>query len=148
MVRKIKKVKPEVITDIFTDSCKRIGIGDVDKDKQALLLRLLISGIGSHFFFNPDTEIEIGYLKFKKSPNIDELFNVEIIRNKDEGVVNAETLYRYYRGEMIVAKELKKVIETFAEELVSYSQSQQNRINKLEGKLNLSKARSKKKGNK
>lgn len=145
MARKIEKLDISVIEDIMKDSLYRIGC-ELKEEKAKLLLRLLISGISSHFFFFPDTEIDVGFMKFKKNPNLDELFTVEIIRNKD--VANADFLYRYYKGELLTEKELKGIVNGFVNELAAYSQSQNNKIAKLTSSLNkesISKKRKKEK---
>lgn len=132
MARKIQQMEASVLEKVVEDSLNRIGC-KLPEDKTKLLLRLIISGISNHFFELPDTEINVGFMKFKKSPNLDELFTVEIIRNEE--VINAKSLYKYYKGELITEKELKNIVEGFVNELVVYSQNQSNNINRLTGKL-------------
>ena len=102
----------------------------------SLFIRLLFSGLSSYFFRNPDDIIDLGYMRLKKNAEVDELFAVEILRDKEESVVNADTLYKFYKGELISEKEIKKVVEGFANELLSYSEMQNEKISNLTYKLN------------
>ncbi len=135
MVRKIEQLSSAVIEEITKESLKRIGfnVKKEDEDKVKLLLRLIVSGIANHFFEFPDTEIDVGFMKFKKNPNLDELFTVDIIRNQE--VVNASRLYKYYKGELLTEKALKNIVEGFVNELAVYSQNQNNKIGKLTNSL-------------
>lgn len=136
MVRKQKRAPKEDIESVMKDSVKRVGIQDLEDSPTNLLLRLVVSGIAKYFFEKPDNVVDVGYLRFKKSPVKEELFTVEIIKNEKEGVINADTLWRYYTGELTSEKQLKEVLNNFMEELVEYSQNQEIEITKLTGKLN------------
>jgi len=145
MARKIEQLSSSVIEEITKESLKRIGfeIKKEDEDKVKLLLRLIISGIANHFFELPDTEIDVGFMKFKKNPNLDELFTVDIIRNQE--IANASRLYKYYKGELLTEKALKDIVEGFVNELAVYSQNQNNKIGKLTNSLSQDKIRRKEK---
>ena len=135
MGRKLKKASREKIEQIIIESLESVGIRDVKDSKAALLTRLIISGIGNYFFSKPDNVVNVGFIKLSKSPNKDELFTAEIIRNEEVGIKNAETLWRYYTGEMITETKLKEVVEDFVSELLVYSQEQEQKITKLANKL-------------
>jgi hypothetical protein len=81
MVRKFNKEPPETLETILKESLEVIGV-EMKEDKAKLLLRLIISGIANHYFYKPDDLIEVGFLQFCKSPDKDELFRVNILRNK------------------------------------------------------------------
>ena len=93
MAREIRTVDKKVIEDIITDTLRKFGI-ELEKDEAALMLRLFLSGISKYFFDEPDTRIELGFMSLQKSPDLDELFSIRIIRNLEEGVVNADTMYK------------------------------------------------------
>lgn len=130
MAREIKQVDKEVIEQIVRDSLERMGL-KATKDQASLLLRLILSGISCHFYENPDTQVRMGFLTFQKSPDLDELFSLRIIRDAEEGVVNAETMYRYYKGELTTERKLKDIVEGFVDELLDYSQEQNMKITGL-----------------
>ena len=136
MSRKFNKVSEETIALILKDSLRRAGLSDLPDKNVSLFIRLMFSGLSSYFFRNPDNVIDIGYIRLKKNATIDELFAVEILRSKDEGVVNADTLYKFYKGELISEKEIKRVVEGFANELLSYSEMQNAKISDLTHRLN------------
>lgn len=136
MNRKLNKVTEEVVIALLRDSLKRSGLENMPDNNVSLFIRLLFSGLSSYFFRNPDDIIDLGYMRLKKNAEIDELFAVEILRNKEESVVNADTLYKFYKGELISEKEIKKVVEGFANELLSYSEMQNEKISNLTYKLN------------
>ena len=134
MAREIRTVDKKVIEDIITDTLRKFGI-ELEKDEAALMLRLFLSGISKYFFDEPDTRIELGFMSLQKSPDLDELFSIRIIRNLEEGVVNADTMYKYYNGEIITEKKIKGIVEGFVDELLTYSQEQNKEITLLTSKL-------------
>ena len=135
MARKFKKVNGIIFEQLVKDNLERVGIEGVERDRIALFLRLTLSGIANYFFNSPDDLVEVGFLRFKKNPEKDELFAVEIIRDENAGVHNAETLYRYYTGDLTSEKALQNTMNNFVNELLSYSQVQNNSISKLTGNL-------------
>lgn len=135
MARRLKRASKEIIENITEDSLRRVNIHDIEDKRIALLIRLIAAGIANYFFEFPDTIIEIGFLRFKKNPEKDELFAVDIIRDDKSGVINASSLYRYYTGDLASEKELKETMNNFVSELLNYSQSQNESISKLTGKL-------------
>ena len=134
MVRKFNKEPPEVLENILKESLEVIGV-KMKKDKAKLLLRLIISGIANHYFYKPDDLIDIGFLRFCKSPNKDELFRVNILRDKESGVVNADTLWKYYTGQLKQEQDFKGILDNFLQELIDYSQEQEIGIAHLTSKL-------------
>ena len=135
MARKIKEYKAIEIEEIVEECFKRIGVQNAKKEQIALFTRLLFSGIAKYFFFNPDNAVNVGYLRFSKSPDIDELFRVHIMRNGKVGIVNAETLWQYYKGDIIHKEKIEEVVNNFVSELLDYSQQQEKDISKLTQKL-------------
>lgn len=135
MVRKFKNRPSKDIESILEESIERIDFRNITKDKIALLLRLLISGVANYFFVSPDNIVNVGYMQFTKSADKDELFKVKIIRNEGEGVLNASTLWRYYKGELSTEAKLKGIIDEFVDGLLEYSQNQEVKITKLTGRL-------------
>ena len=135
MARRLKKVDGRAFEALINDSLKRVGANTLDGGKVALFSRLLFSGVANYFFQSPDDLVEIGFLKFKKNPDKNELFAVEITKNEEAGVINADTLYRYYTGELASEKALQKTMDNFVNELLTYSQEQNNSISELTGKL-------------
>lgn len=134
MARKFNKEPPETLENILKESLEVIGV-KMKKDKAKLLLRLIISGIANHYFYKPDDLIDIGFLRFCKSPDKDELFRVSILRDKDSGVVNADTLWKYYTGQLKQEQDFKGILENFFQELINYSQEQEIDIMHLTSKL-------------
>lgn len=134
MARKVKKVSKEIIEDLIQKSFRHIGI-DVKEDQCNLFLRLFIGIIADYFFNSPDDEIEVGFVKFKKNPEKLELFSVELIPNEEIGIINADTLYRYYTGDLGSAEILKETMDRFINELLIYSQNQSNKITVLTNKM-------------
>ena len=130
MAREISQVDKEVIEQVVRDSLERLGMR-ATKDQASLLVRLILSGISYHFYNNPDTQITMGFMTFQKSPDLDELFSLRIIRDLEEKVVNADTLYKYYKGELTTEKKLKDIVEGFVDELLVYSQEQNMKITGL-----------------
>lgn len=135
MKRKLSKAESKIIEDITEQSLKQVGIKKFSKNQVALLIRLFCSGIADYFYDNPDNIIEIGFLKFKKNPEKEEVFAVDLITNEQEGVTNANTLYRYYKGDLWAESRLKETMNNFVNELLSYSQSQSNKITSMTSKL-------------
>ena len=135
MARKLKKVNGAVFEQLVKDSFERVGIESVDKDRIALFARLVLGGIANYFFNSPDDLVEIGFFRFKKNPEKEELFAVEIIKNEEAGIINADTLYRYYTGDLTSEQAIKKTMNNFVNELLTYSQSQNSSITKLTSKL-------------
>ena len=133
--RKFIEKSPEDIERVTRESLKVIGIEEIDEGKVKLLSRLMISGIANHYFHNPDDLIRMGFIQFEKSPNKDELFKVSILRDTETGVVNADTLWKYYRGELHQEAKFKEILDNFLNELIDYSQSQEISITQLTNKL-------------
>lgn len=124
MKRKIEERSLSIIEKVVGDSLRQVGL-EASSEQTALLLRLIFSGIGSHFFFDPDSKFKIGFIEIAKSPNIDELFNVNIIRSEQDKVINADMLYKYYKGDLAREEQLKTVLDTFVNELLAYAQGQE-----------------------
>ena len=125
MVRKFNKEPPEVLENILKESLEVIGV-KMKKDKAKLLLRLIISGIANYYFYKPDDLIDIGFLR---------LFRVNILRDKDSGVVNADTLWKYYTGQLKQEQDFKGILDNFLQELIDYSQEQEIDITHLTSRL-------------
>ena len=134
MVRKLTKVNNEIIKEIVNGSIKRTGIKNVSEEQAALLIRLICSGFANHFYHNPDDLIDVGFIRFKKNPTKEEVFAVDLIPNS-EGINNADDLYKYYKGELGAGEKIKETMENFVNELLSYSQSQNNKITSMTSKL-------------
>ena len=132
--RRIQEEQLSVLEQMVKDSLDHVGIKAADT-QVALLLRLIFSGLGKHFFFNPDTKFRLGFIEIGKSPEIDELFNVKILRSPEDKIINAETLYKYYKGDFMREEQLKGVLDTFVNELLAYAQGQEisimNTVNKV-----------------
>lgn len=124
MKRTIEERPISEIENLFMNSFKRAGIKATDM-QVSLLLRLFLSSVGNYFFFNPDTSYRIGFIEVSKSPDKDELFNVKIIRSPENNIVNANTLWQFYTGDLIREKQLKSLLDTFVQELINYSQAQE-----------------------
>ena len=135
MARKLSKIEDRVIEEIVEDSLKRVGIKKVSKKQVSLLLRLIFSGIANYFYNKPDDFAEIGFLKLKKNPIKEEIFAIELISDEEEGVINADTLYRYYKGDLKAEQQIKDTMDNFVSELLAYSQNQSNRITSMTSKL-------------
>ena len=133
MTRKFKKVNPVKVEEIVTNSLKIVGLHEVVKDKVSLLTRLIFSGLAYYFYEHPDSLIDLGYLRIRKNPDKEELFAVNILR--DDRVVNAESLWKYYTGELQSKEELKSLLEGFVNELLVYSQIQETKISSLSNKI-------------
>lgn len=135
MAREIKERESIDIEEIVAECFKRIGVQEAKVEQIALFTRLLFSGISRYFFYNPDNAVNVGYLKFSKSPDKDELFRVHIMRNGKVGIVNADTLWKYYKGDIIHREKIEEVVNSFVNELLDYSQQQEKNITKLTRKL-------------
>ena len=133
--RQFRERPPEDIENITKESLKIIGIKDIEEGKVKLLSRLIMSGIANHYFHYPDDLIRMGFLQFEKSPDKNELFKVTILKNKEAGVVNADTLWKYYKGELHQEAKFKEILDNFLEELISYSQTQEINITQLTSRL-------------
>lgn len=133
--RKFIEKPPDIIEEVTAESLRIIGIEDIEEGKIKLLSRLIVSGIANHYFYNPDDLIRMGFLQFEKSPDKNELFKVTILRDKEAGVINADTLWRYYRGELHQEAKFKEVLDNFLEELIAYSQMQEIDITQLTSRL-------------
>ena len=133
--RKFIEKSPDIIERVTEESLKIVGIEDVDKGKIKLLTRLIMSGLAYYYFNNPDDLIKMGFLQFEKSPDKDELFKVTILRDKDAGVINADTLWKYYKGELRQEEKFKEILDNFLEGLIAYSQAQEINITQLTSKL-------------
>ena len=140
MGRVFREKPAEVIEKIIERSLNIIG-AEFNEGQTKLFLRLIISGIANHYFHNPDDIINVGFLRFEKSPDKNELFKVTIIKNQEVGVVNAETLWEYYNGELRQKQQLKEVLNNFLEELISYSQAQEIDITNLTNSIERKKRR-------
>lgn len=140
--RKLRESSPESLERITRESLETIGIEDIEEGKVQLLSRLIISGIANYYFHNPDDLIKMGFLQFEKSPNKDELFKVTILKDKNAGVINADTLWKYYRGELHQEAKFKEILDDFLKELISYSQTQEINITQLTSNIQKKKRRS------
>jgi hypothetical protein len=130
MVRKLTKKPAITIENIMKESISILN-EKMSDDKVRLLLRLAVSGIANHYFKHPDDLIDVGFLRFQKSPDKDELFKVTILRDKKSGVINAEMLWKYYKGELKQEAQFKEILDNFLKELIEYSQEQEINIMNL-----------------
>ena len=130
MARKRTERGPEIIETISDKCFKALGY-EVPAEKSKLFARLFLSGLAHYYFFHPDDIIKIGFLKLEKSPDLNEVFKVVLLRNPNEGVINAETLWKYYTGELIQKSNFKELIEKFMTELIEYSQEQEINITSI-----------------
>ena len=129
MGRQFTEKPPELLEQIMEDCLKIVG-AELNENQIKLLLRLIISGIAKYYFKNPDDLINLGFLKFTKSPEKNELFKVLIIRDEEAGVTNAEALWRYYKGDIKQEKQIKETMNNFLENLINYSKAQEEEITK------------------
>lgn len=144
--RVIEERKISELERIVLESAIHVGI-DMNDGQCALLLRLIFSAIGQHFFFNPDTKYKIGFIEVSKSPDIDELFKVSIIRSEQDEILNANFLYKYYTGELARERQLKGILDTFVNQLLAYSQEQEISIGMLANDLMNKESKKKEKEN-
>ena len=136
--RVIEERKISELERVVLESALHVGI-EITDGQCALLLRLIFSAIGQHFFFNPDTKYRIGFIEVSKSPNIDELFNVSIIRSEQDDILNADLLHKYYTGDLAREQQLKEVLDTFVNQLLAYSQEQEISIGMLTNNIAITK---------
>ena len=129
--RKFIEKPPDIIERVVEESLKIIGIEDIEEGKIKLLSRLIISGLAYYYFNNPDDLIKMGFLQFEKSPDKDELFKITLLRDREAGVINADTLWKYYKGELHQEAKFKEILDNFLEGLITYSQEQEVNITKL-----------------
>ena len=134
MGRKRVERGPEIIEKVSKDCFRALGYA-VPKEKSDLFARLFLSGLSHYFFYHPDDIIKIGFLKLEKSPDLEELFKVIIQKSMNAGVINAETLWKYYTGELIQENNFKEIIEKFMNELIEYSQEQEINITQITNKI-------------
>ena len=130
MGRKRVERSPKIIENIAKKCFDTVGIKITD-EKSALYTRLFISGLSHYFFFNPDDIIKMGFIKFEKSPDKDELFKITIQKSLEVGIINAETLWKYYTGELLQQAQFKQIIQNFMTDLIEYSQTEEMNITKL-----------------
>lgn len=135
MARKFKTRPPTDIENIVRACLRHIGVTDLKNNQIALLTRLIFSGIASYFFYEPDNLINMGFIQFKKNPEKEQLFAINILNSPRDGVFNAETLCKYYKGELKLESELMKTLEEFVKDLLQYSQDQEENITELTRKL-------------
>ena len=135
MARKLVKRDAVDIEKIMANCLEKVG-AKVSKDKYKLFLRLFLSVISYYFFKSPDNIVDVGFIRLKKNPEKTQLFAVEILKDPEEGIVNAETLWRFYRGDLIGEKKLKEIVEGFVDELLIYAQAQETEIQQLTTKIN------------
>ena len=140
MARKREEKDPTTLENISEKCFKAMGL-DVSREQSNLFARIFLSGISHYFFYKPDDIIRIGFLKVEKSPEKSELFKVTLQKNLEVGVINAETLWKYYTGELIQESKFQEIIQNFMEELISYSQAQEQEITNLTSSLNRKKRR-------
>ena len=138
MAREFREQPAEVIEEIIKTSLKILN-SKLDEGQIKLLLRLIMSGIANHYFHNPDDLIDVGFLRFEKSPEKSELFKVTLLKDPDSGVVNAETLWEFYNGDLQRKKQFKEVVNDFLGELISYSKAQELNILKLTSEIDTKK---------
>lgn len=140
MARQQEKQSPEIIEEIMVNCLKAVGI-DSKKGQSDLLVRLFLSGLARHFFTRPDDIFDIGFIHLEKSPKKEELFTMSLIKNPSEGIYNADTLWKYYNGELLKEIKFKEVMENFFQELIDYSQEQELEITELTSTIHTKKRR-------
>lgn len=138
MARKLIYKNSEELEKLLDDCLIFTGFKKLSKDIIKLLIRLVFSKIGYYFFLNPDDVINVGFMQVQKSPDKDELFKVKIIRDAKAGVINADTLQKFYNGDLAREKNLKETLTDFLSNLINYAQEQEeeitNSINLMETK--------------
>ena len=135
MARKREVKSAKILEDIMKECLSILSIEDISDDKVKLLLRLYASGIANKFFLEPDNIIDVGFLRFEKSPDKNELFRVSLKKDVNAGVINATTLWKYYKGELQQEKQFKQILEEFLTDLIQYSEEQEISITNLTSKL-------------
>ena len=133
--RKFIEKPPDIIERVVKESLDIVGIEEIEEGKIKLLSRLIMSGLAYYYFHNPDDLIKMGFLQFEKSPDKDELFKVILLRDKEAGVINADTLWKYYKGELHQEAKFKEILDNFLEGLIAYSQEQEISITQLTSTL-------------
>lgn len=133
--RKFIEKPPDIIERVVKESLDIVGIEEIEEGKIKLLSRLIMSGLAYYYFHNPDDLIKMGFLQFEKSPDKDELFKVILLRDKETGVINADTLWKYYKGELHQEAKFKEILDNFLEGLIAYSQEQEISITQLTSTL-------------
>ena len=133
--RKFIEKPPDIIERVVKESLDIVGIEEIEEGKIKLLSRLIMSGLGYYYFHNPDDLIKMGFLQFEKSPDKDELFKVILLWDKETGVINADTLWKYYKGELHQEAKFKEILDNFLEGLIAYSQEQEISITQLTSTL-------------
>ena len=134
MARKLKEIEKSTLEERVKESFRLIGHNLTDKES-ALVLRLIISEIACYFFKNPDDFVQIGFVKIGKAPRKEELFNVEIVYNQEEGILNAKALNEFYKGKRLTQTKLKELMNSFVEELLNYSQAQELEVTQMTNKI-------------
>ena len=148
MSREFTSRNPQDIENIIKECLMRVGVNDISDKQIALLTRLIFSGISEYFYKKPDYKVKMGYMEFMKNPDKEQLFAINLLRNDDVGVVNADTLWRYYKGELATEAQLKNIIDEFVHNLLEYSQAQEQSITEINTKttVELTKKRRKRNG--
>lgn len=134
MGREFKQKEATVLEQVMKQCLEIVG-AKLEENQIKLLLRLYTSGIAYHYFLNPDDLIDVGFLRFGKSPEKEELFKVTLIRDEDSGVVNAKTLWKYYKGDLSREQQFKNILDSFLKNLINYSQQQEIEITKSISKI-------------
>lgn len=148
MGRKYTLMLPQEIEDIVKECLLRVGIKGASNNQVALLTRLIFSGVAEYFYKQPDNKVRMGYIEFMKNPDKEQLFAVNILKSEGVGVINADTLWRYYKGELATEAQLKGVIDEFVHNLLEYAETQEQDIVNINNKttVELTKKRRKKNG--
>lgn len=140
MARKQEQQPPKIIEDIMDNCLKAVGI-EAKRGQNDLLVRLFLSGLARQFFIRPDDMFDIGFIHLEKSPKKEDLFTMSLIKNPSEGIYNADTLWKYYNGELLKEIKFKEVMENFFQELIDYSQEQELEITQLTSTIQTKKRR-------
>lgn len=148
MDRKYALMLPQEIEDIVKECLIRVGIKSTSNNQVALLTRLIFSGIAEYFYKQPDNKVQMGYIEFMKNPEKEQLFAVNLLKSEGSGVINADTLWRYYKGELATQAQLKGIIDEFVHNLLEYAQTQEQDIIDINNRttVELTKKRRKKNG--
>ena len=147
MDRKYISRPPKDIEAIVQESLNRVGLKSSSNNQVALLTRLIFSGISEYFFKKPDNKVKMGYIEFIKNPDKEQLFALNILKSEDAGVVNADTLWRYYKGELSSEAQLKGIIDEFVHDLLEYAQTQEQNISKINSKTTVELGKKRRKEN-
>lgn len=130
-------VQPNNILEGLMQDCIKVIDVDLPEDKSKLLVRLFLSALARHFFIHPDDIFNLGFVHLEKSPKKEELFTMTLIKSPKDGVVNANTLWKYYNGELLKEFKFKEIMENFFQELIDYSQDQEVEITELTSNISL-----------